>query len=417
MRSRLFAAASCLALLAACSDTGTPPAAFAPRASQITTCPDADSARALIRSLFTGPSLTSAINQYNTIRRLLSGGKTADAQALTIKFVDFALRQWYAGALIGGRSDPTAVRLVTLVETLYCQVSLPPPSLSPSTLGPDGAAAVLGPGSPAALVRTETRFSGVSVPGGAVPALTLVTIPRLPDAPGPLRTPLDQFPIFYEFAASPPVTFSQDVVTGVCQAQTFDPTVYARFRLAHNVGTGIEILPRVDAPFLDCTGLLGAGPLVPGWRGYAARSWEWLLGSVLPEPAHALTLGTCCLGGSSKSFSPFGAVDPLLVLEALNPVLRVDPNTVIPAGDLPTVRVRTPGGNPVAGITVTFALLPGSEGSISGTVQVTDQQGLARLGGWTVGPGQAPNAVTATATPLPGTTVQGNGVVFEASLR
>jgi hypothetical protein len=266
-------------------------------------------------------------------------------------------------------------------------------------------------------VRTETRFSGVDVPGGSVPQLTLVTITRLPDAPGPLRTPLDQFPAFYEFAASPPVRFNQDVVVGVCQAQSFDPSVYARFRLAHNVGTAVEILPRVDAPFLDCTALLGAAPFLPGWRGYAARGWHWLLGTALPPPAHALTLGACCLGGSARSFSPFGAVDPLLVLDALNPVLRVAPNTAIPPGDLPTVRLQTPNGNPVAGVTVTFALLPGSEGSISGAIQVTDQNGLARLGGWTVGPGQAPNAVSATVTPLPGTTVQGNGVIFEASLR
>lgn len=417
MRSRLLAALAGLTLLAACSDTGTPPAAFAPRMSQIIVCPDADSARALIRSLFTGPALSSAVSQYNTIRRLFASGKTADAQALTLKFVDFALRQWYADALIGGRSNATALRLVALVEALYCQVELPPPSLSPSSLGPDGAAQVLGPGSPTTLVRTQTRFSGVNVPGGSVPSLTLVTITRLPDAPGPLLTPLDQFPAFYEFAASPPVAFSQDVVVGVCQAQAFDPATYGRFRLAHNVGNTVEILPRVDAPFLDCAALLGTAPLLPGWRGYAARGWHWLVNAVLPPPAFALTLGTCCLGGSARTFSPFGAVDPLLVLDALNPVLRVASNTAIPPGDLPTVRLHTPNGSPVAGVTVTFALLPGSEGSISGAVQLTDQNGLARLGGWTVGAGQAPNAVTATATPLPGTSVQGNGVIFEASLR
>jgi len=50
-------------------------------------------------------------------------------------------------------------------------------------------------------------------------------------------------------------------------------------------------------------------------------------------------------------------------------------------GSLPSVLVTDVGGNPVAGVTVTFAAGSAS-GSLSGAVQVTNASGIATLGGW-----------------------------------
>jgi hypothetical protein len=64
-----------------------------------------------------------------------------------------------------------------------------------------------------------------------VSAQTLITIHRVPDFPGPLLTPLDQFPLYYEFNSSSGEEFNLDAVVGVC---TIAPD-FTRLRVAHNV--------------------------------------------------------------------------------------------------------------------------------------------------------------------------------------
>ena len=75
----------------------------------------------------------------------------------------------------------------------------------------------------------------------------------------------------------------------------------------------------------------------------------------------------------------------------------------------PTVLVSDAGGNPVIGATVTFAVGLGG-GAVTGTSQVTDTQGRASVGSWTLGSG-TPNTLTATVT---GSGIAGNPVTFTA---
>jgi adhesin/invasin len=75
----------------------------------------------------------------------------------------------------------------------------------------------------------------------------------------------------------------------------------------------------------------------------------------------------------------------------------------------PTVRVTDSSGNPVIGVAVTFAVAQGG-GVVTGSTQVTDTQGQASVGAWTLGPG-APNTLTATVT---GSGITGNPVTFQA---
>lgn len=88
----------------------------------------------------------------------------------------------------------------------------------------------------------------------------------------------------------------------------------------------------------------------------------------------------------------------------------------MPATLLPAVQIITPSGRPVPGISITFSVPAGSEGSVSGATQVTDANGIARLGGWVLGPGALPNTVIATGTPIPGSGIARNGLSFTATL-
>jgi adhesin/invasin len=75
----------------------------------------------------------------------------------------------------------------------------------------------------------------------------------------------------------------------------------------------------------------------------------------------------------------------------------------------PTVLVTDASGNPVIGAAVTFAVGLGG-GAATGTSQVTDTQGRAAVGSWTLGSG-AINTLTATVT---GSGITGNPVTFTA---
>lgn len=67
---------------------------------------------------------------------------------------------------------------------------------------------------------------------------------------------------------------------------------------------------------------------------------------------------------------------------------------------LPSVVVKDKKGKPVVGVPVTFAVTAGG-GSVSGGAQTTDANGIATVGGWTLGPTVGTQSLMATAQPLP----------------
>lgn len=427
MRRHLLLTCAGLLLLAACTDQSAAPAGpAAVTGSGANALPAACSTptqiRAQIAAVFPAPSpLDTANKQFNKIEAAIVRKDTASARELALGMVSKILARYYAGGVIGGQTEPAQTNVITLIKSLFCYVGLPAPPITPGSLGPDGVIGVVGPLSPRTVLVTQTQFAGIDIPAANTPTSTLISVTRLPDTPGPLLTPLDQYPAFYEYTATPAVTFSQDMIVGTCQVATFSAPDFSRLRMAHNVGPAAEILPRVTAPFLNCTSLIGSATFAPGLRGYAQRGWQWfsplVQALVLPEPAYATALGTCCLGGTTKKFSPFGAVDTLTVLDRASAgSISGAPNSAVPAGSLPTVTLITPAGKRVPGATVTFSIPAGNEGSITGAVVVTDALGRAQLGGWTLGPGFAPNGVVATVTPLPNTEVGNNGLGFTATV-
>src|SRR5439155_9326893 len=72
------------------------------------------------------------------------------------------------------------------------------------------------------------------------------------------------------------------------------------------------------------------------------------------------------------------------------------------SSELPSVIVREANGNPVAGVSVTFAVAS-CGGTVSPTTPVTTgANGIAAVTSWTLGPTVGPNSLTATASRLPG---------------
>jgi hypothetical protein len=72
------------------------------------------------------------------------------------------------------------------------------------------------------------------------------------------------------------------------------------------------------------------------------------------------------------------------------------------AADRPSVIVLDQAGSPLEGVTVTFAVESGG-GSVTGATQTTNEQGVATVGSWTLGPVAGSNTLSAsagTATPV-----------------
>ncbi len=78
-------------------------------------------------------------------------------------------------------------------------------------------------------------------------------------------------------------------------------------------------------------------------------------------------------------------------------------------GNPPSVLVTDANGNPVAGVAVTWTVGVGG-GSVVGAGSVTDAVGVARVGGWRLGPAPGDNTLHATAEGL-----SGSPVIFRAT--
>src|SRR5206468_12341337 len=85
----------------ACTDTRQP-LATAPRASLTAgSAPSADDIRAQIIALFPPPGLrTSALSQFDIVARLITAGRTADAQRKMQDLVSFTVQKLGAGKLL-----------------------------------------------------------------------------------------------------------------------------------------------------------------------------------------------------------------------------------------------------------------------------------------------------------------------------
>jgi Big-like domain-containing protein len=402
---------------AACS--GAPDQATAPAAtkaagplSSLNCTADPASITALSIALFPGGNQNAVLTRWLQIADLLSPPSPYDpatANTNTYNLVDYILTKYSSGQTIGGQSAANAALVTSLVNQIFCYSGI---DASLPGLGPDEGAGLYGPNSPATLITTGNKQGGVSLPpgNGNVSQQTLITIQRVPDSPGPLLTPLDQYPLFYEFNSSSGEEFTLDAVVGVCTIATD----FSRLRVAHNVPepvpTTIEILPIVPAPFLDCSNAslsLGPNPTLRQFANWGLGQVGRALQSVLmpAQLSAASVLGTGGLAGTTKKFSPFGSVDTLGFETGAAPTSGQSAPEGGTVTTPPAVQVKSPNGVGMKGITVTFSvtggggtLTPAGGGSASSSiVGTTDDTGYVTTGSWTLGTGA--QTVTAVATP------------------
>ena len=85
-----------------------------------------------------------------------------------------------------------------------------------------------------------------------------------------------------------------------------------------------------------------------------------------------------------------------------------------PVAEKPSIVVKDQRGNPMAGVSVTFAAVLGG-GTVSGASQTTSATGVATVGDWVLGTTAGANALTATATGLSPLTFAATGVAGPAS--
>lgn len=133
-------------------------------------------------------------------------------------------------------------------------------------------------------------------------------------------------------------------------------------------------------------------------EGGLAVAQAWVLGSTAGDysvRAHVVGLSEPVVFIASATA---GSPVAVAVHEGDNQTEKVLTPLAIP----PSVRVVDDFGNPVPGISVTFAIESGG-GSVSGAEATSNGEGLASLGSWTLGPTPGANVLLATA--------QGVGVV------
>ncbi|MFL5480073.1 MAG: hypothetical protein ACJ79X_13735 [Gemmatimonadaceae bacterium] len=94
-------------------------------------------------------------------------------------------------------------------------------------------------------------------------------------------------------------------------------------------------------------------------------------------------------------------------IEANSPTsIAAAPGTQV--AELPSVIVRDASGNPISGVTVTFAVTSGG-GSVTGGKAVSTSEGVATVGSWTLGQNPGVNTLTATAPGLAAVTFTAQG--------
>jgi adhesin/invasin len=224
-----------------------------------------------------------------------------------------------------------------------------------------------------------------------------------------------------------PVVFSASGVVGppaqfVVTASTYHPyggaTVTVRAQLADRVGNSVRTSGvRVYWSLTGAAGSLSASSSLTNADGVATVNLT--VGS---------TVGASCAVTASDSTGRTGTSDPITV--ASGAPMRI----AVAAGDgqtaavgtavttRPRVLVTDAQGNPCPGVTVVFTVVSGG-GSVTGGTVVTDDAGMAAVGGWTLGTRPGSNTLRARGNGMPpgqratfrATAVAGPGVRYSVT--
>ena len=169
-------------------------------------------------------------------------------------------------------------------------------------------------------------------------------------------------------------------------------------------GIGGQPVPQVPVTFTVSQGggqVTGAS-VVTDEAGIATLG-SWILGAGV----NRVSAASPGISGSPVTFTATGT-ETGRVAAHQEPALRTG-LVASPVTPRPSVRVRTPGGSPLAGVIVTFAVTAGG-GSVSDATATTDEQGIATVESWTLGAAPGPNQLSASTGPG----YSGSPVIFGA---
>ncbi|MEO7218959.1 MAG: hypothetical protein ABI026_12255 [Gemmatimonadaceae bacterium] len=423
MKFRLLALLSTSAVvgLAACSsDQHSATATVEPAASATRLIPGTQLrcqivSQLQIITLFQGRDIGKATSQLAHIDRDIARRQNDQATAEMFSLWKFTLDAYYAGNLRGGSTAQTQARTLALGNALYCLLGLDGSQLSLSSLDPGAVVQVVVPADTQQTVVTGDKQAGMAIPPGTLTAPVTVVITPITTPytfpTGPLHTKLDQYGPFFEFQLVPSQTLATPVLVAGCIATPQGDAPPSSVDLAHNVGAGIEILPKQQVSFLLCGGTaLASQPSAfelasNGEYGKAIkRIGTSVVDLFTPTQAYASAAG---IGGLTRNFSPFGGVDTTVVMK-LTAGFPAQPQ-LAPAGSnvaaAPTALIETINGHtPLGGASVTMMVATGggSIGPSTNASRVTTTTltsdgttGVAGVPNWTLGAGPA-NTVTAS---------------------
>lgn len=205
--------------------------------------------------------------------------------------------------------------------------------------------------------------------------------------------------------ALPPLTFTATGVPGAAALLTkVRGDLISRF-----AGTSVDSTPvvrvtdaggnPVQGTVVSFTNVTGGGAVTgasvtTNAQGLAALG-SWTLGTVVGPNTIRATVGALPF----VTFTISGITGPATAMLKAGGDNRIA-TVGTPTDTAPGVLITDQFGNPVSGVTVTFAVTGGG-GAITGTSQVTNAQGQARAGLWTLGTVAGTNTATASAPGLP----------------
>ena len=210
-----------------------------------------------------------------------------------------------------------------------------------------------------------------------------------------------------------PVTFTASGTVGTAT----QIAVNAGNNQSTTAGTAVAVAPSVivrDANNNPVAGVLvtfavasGGGTVVPttavatSASGIAAVT-SWTLGAT--AGTNSLTATATGLTGSPVTFTATGTVGTATQI-AVNAGNNQSATAGTAVATPPSVIVRDANNNPVAGVSVTFAVASGGGTVVPTTAVLTGANGVAAVTSWTLGTTAGINTLTATATGLTGSPV------------
>ncbi|HEX6250342.1 MAG TPA: Ig-like domain-containing protein, partial [Gemmatimonadaceae bacterium] len=224
-------------------------------------------------------------------------------------------------------------------------------------------------------------------------------------------------------AGLPAVTFNAGGVQPAAVASSVEPvTVQVQEAAAGGLVAappGVRVRDQNNGPMagvtVNFTVTSGGGSVIPstvvtGSDGVAQLT-SWTLGT----SAGANTVAAAVTGLEPVSFSATARLVPIAI-EATTPTAQQAPASSAVASP-PGVIVRDQFGNPLAGVTVSFAVTAGG-GTRSPATVTTGANGVAQLSSWTLGSAAGANTLTATASGLAQTvTFNATGILVASSVQ